>query len=350
MPGTSLTASGWSHSSGTARCPCYSPEAIPDSVCTTGPQHHHCWTDLLARRPAWVCTYLGSRVSTPPPHRTGWGRGAARPPPARNFTFQPGSSLPDPSPSPSRALSSPRRPSLSHPRATRPPTLSVPAAPLTPVSAASSRAPWARGTGALGGVPARGAERPGGRRPPAEQRPGPRTCRLQRLRRRRRARTSAPCSSGSRGSGGPGSGGDGRAAALGARGAHDLTSWTRSPAAWQRRVEGLLGGRGRGAGGRAGARACGARRGRPGGARGSCGRGPPPRALGRRRCCCCWPCCWAARARSTRATCAAGRGGEFARRDPSPWVHSPPRGPSARGLGGPLSRLSAVPALPRPRF
>lgn len=102
VPGTSLTASGWSHSSGTARCPCYSPEAIPDSVCTMGPQHHHCWTDLLARRPAWVCTYLGSRVSTPPPHRTGWGRVAACPPPARNFTFQPGSSLPDPSPSPSR--------------------------------------------------------------------------------------------------------------------------------------------------------------------------------------------------------------------------------------------------------
>lgn len=33
MPGISLTASGWSHSSDMARRPCYTPEAIPDSVC-----------------------------------------------------------------------------------------------------------------------------------------------------------------------------------------------------------------------------------------------------------------------------------------------------------------------------
>lgn len=54
--------------------------------------------------------------------------------------------------------------------------------------------------------------------------------------------------------------------------------------------------------------------GRPGGARGSSGLGP--RALGRvrRRCCCCYSCCWEARALSTRATCAAGRGGESCRR------------------------------------
>lgn len=89
--------------------------------------------------------------------------------------------------------------------------------------------------------------------------------------------------------------------------------------------------------------ACGVRCGRPGGARGSSGLGP--RALGRvrprrHRCCCCYSCCWAARARSTPATCAAGRGGESCRR----FLRGPPdpgsepsaasgRAGGARGVG-----------------
>lgn len=61
--------------------------------------------------------------------------------------------------------------------------------------------------------------------------------------------------------------------------------------------------------------ACGVHRGRPGGAPGSSGLGLP--ALGRvrprcSRCACCCCCrCWAARAHSTPATCATGKGGEF---------------------------------------
>lgn len=42
MPGTSLMESGWSHSSGMARSPHYSPVAVPGSVCTTESRHRHC--------------------------------------------------------------------------------------------------------------------------------------------------------------------------------------------------------------------------------------------------------------------------------------------------------------------
>lgn len=64
MPGTSLMESGWSHSSGTARSPHYSPVAVRGSVCTTESRHRRC-DGPAGQALARVCTYLESWVPSP---------------------------------------------------------------------------------------------------------------------------------------------------------------------------------------------------------------------------------------------------------------------------------------------
>lgn len=319
-PGTSPRGSGWSHQTGTRGRPSHGPAAIPGSACTSGPRHRA--GPPLARRRAGVCAYLG--LGFPPRPRV------------VQATFA----------LPPRLL--PAGPLLP-PRVT-PPLGGVPTGHAHPEPGAPEArpAPARAGPGSqrragFRRAAAGGAERPGGRRPPAEPGPGLLTRRLQ-------SSGGGGKHGGPRGFGGP-SGRDGQAAAPGARGARDVTRRDSEP--------GPPGRAGRGSarwartrGGRAaGTRACGARRGRPGGARGGGGQGPPPRAPGRRRLCCrwpcCWRCCWAARTRSTRATCAAGRGGESARRDPG-GVRAAPRGQSARGSETAL-RAERRPLRLRPR-
>lgn len=298
------------------------PSGHPGSSCPRGPRHRHRGT-TAGRALGGHPHTPGSRVSTPPPPRAGPRRAAAP--------------------------SSPRRPSRPRPRVTRP------RRPVSPTRVPPARTGPGSGSGAasgaLGGVPARGGRRGGdsdGHRPPAEPGPGLLTRGLQ-----------SPGGGGGGGHGGPlgSSGRDGWAAASRARGPRDVTRPDTEPgppgragpgsARWART-------RGRR---RAGARACGARRGRPGGARGGGGHDPPPpaRRWPRRWPCrwpCCWPCCWAARARSTRATCAAGKGGESAGATPgagsAPLPSVPSREQSVRGPGGPLSGRAPSPPPPSP--